>query len=414
MITNIKRYIYLLILEISKIILKFSLIFKLPIFAAFGIILSIRKLKSSHNKSKKTVLVLEKSHGIDDVKQIVYFKKDKGINFFLLSRIHLRIIFDFFEKKSYENYLDFINRLFYILKKLLKINLIISFNLRYPSEKIFQRLDKKLNIKFIVLQKECLFNKNVILNLKKYFVKQGKFNGDHITTYNHQFKDMLTSINFVGKDKITVVGMNRADRYFKTQNNYQNHILYFLIRPKTGIIEDITSFTWNELANRSLKIVLDSAEKNLDINFFFKTKILNDEETLSQQEQIKNRLLKNCNLITGGDSYSYIKDAKLIVAFNSTAVLEGLACKKKILVPYFENYSSELEKYIIDTLESPNIYHARSDDDMIKYLDYSLNNKDKLTYKNNEIDKKLLKTHIGNSDGKSTIRLLNVIKNNLS
>lgn len=422
-----KRIIYLILLEISKGTSKFALYLNLPILTAFAFLISLRSIKSSFkNNNKKKILIFEKSHGIDDIKQITILKKDDNLNFYLLSRIHLWIIYDyfktkdlrnndkyFFDKKDEEKYLNYINKVFYFFKKIINIELIISFNARYPGEIICQNLDKNLKIKYIVLQKECLFTESALLNLKNFFLKRKKFNGDHLTTYNEQYKDMLLSTNFINKDKITVIGMNRADKYFSSKNKNQNHILYLLIRPNSGLIENDTSFSWHALAETSLKITLDNAEKNQNMNFIFKAKILNDKETFSQQELIKKKSLKNCSIVSGGDSYSLIKDAKLIIAFNSTAIFESLACKKKILIPYFQNYSEYLNNYIVNTLNSPNIFHAKTEIEMIDYLDKISSEKNELIYEESTNDKKLLDFYLGNSDGNSTSRLVKVIENQI-
>ena len=67
-----KRNIYLIVLEISKIISKTGLILNLPILTSISFIISLRKIKSQiSNKNKKKILIFEKSHGIDDIKHII-------------------------------------------------------------------------------------------------------------------------------------------------------------------------------------------------------------------------------------------------------------------------------------------------------------------------------------------------------
>ena len=83
---------------------------------------------------------------------------------------------------------------------------------------------------------------------------------------------------------------------------------------------------------------------------------------------------------------------------------------KRILVPYFENYHENLEKYIINTSESPNIFHAKNEKDMASYLDKVCKDKNEIIYQETDKDKILLENFIGNSDGNSSKKLANLIK----
>ena len=325
-------------MEITKIISKIGLILNLPFLTSLAFILCLRKIKSKIKNTKKTILILEKSHGINDIKQIVKYQLDKNLKFVLLSRIHLHIIYQFFKKKNNQLlYCHYINKVFYYIKKFYNINLIISFNVRYDAERVLQKLDKDLNIKYLICQKESLFNANVLNNIKNSlingftkhpFFKMNKFYGDHITVYNKKFKNMITSINYVNEKNVSVVGMNRADEYFNTETQRKNHILFFLVRPKTGLNWDEKNFSWQKLGESALKIVLNFAAKNPDLKFIFKIKILNDHESVSQQNMIKEKNLDNCFVVEGENPVKLILESKFIIAFNSTAIFEGLAAKK--------------------------------------------------------------------------------------
>lgn len=407
-----KRVIYHVLLSASLSLSKIGLFFNLPIVSALAMIINFRFLKSKFNNKKKNILVLEKSHGIDDIKQLVKNDYDKNFKFILLSRSHLKVIYDYFSKiKDQEKYKIYVNNVFSYLTKIAKIKLIISFNLMYNTERILQNLDKKLETKYLVCQKECLFNDDVLNNLKKYFKKLEKFKGDHITVYNEQIKSMFVSINYTDGKRISVVGMNRADDYFNLKNQKQEHVLVFLINPETGLINSGNSFRWNKLAEDTINTLLDFAEKNQNVKFFFKAKIISDKESFEQQKLIERRKLKNCKVLYGGNAFNLILNSKLVIAFNSTAIFEALACKKKVLIPYFVNqYRENLEKYIVNTFNSQNIFHAKSKKEIKKFLEDNVCDGKNIEYKDSNEDKKLLDKFIGNSDGNSTKRLRDVIQ----
>jgi len=407
-----KRVIYLILLSASLTLSKIGLSLNLPIISALAMIINFRFSKSKFKTKKKNILVLEKSHGIDDIKQLVKNDYDKNFKFILLSRSHLKVIYNYFNNfGDPEKYKIYVNNVFKYLIKIAKIRLIISFNLMYNTERILQNLDKKLKTKYLVCQKECLFNDDVLNNLKKYFTKLEKFNGDHITVYNEQIKSMFISINYTNEKKISVVGMNRADNYFNLKNQKQEHVLVFLINPETGLINSGNSFRWNKLAEDTVNTLLDFAEKNQNVKFFFKAKIISDKESYDQQKLIEKRNLKNCKVLYGGNAFKLILNSKLIIAFNSTAIFEALACKKKVLIPYFVNqYRENLEKYIINTFHSKNIFHAKSKEEIKKFLEENIYDGKNIEYKDSYEDKNLLDKFIGNSDGNSSKRLRDVIQ----
>ena len=177
--------IYHVLLSASLSLSKIGLFFNLPIVSALAMIINFRFFKSKFNNKKKNILVLEKSHGIDDIKQLVKNDYDKNFKFILLSRSHLKIIYNYFSKiKDQEKYRIYVNNVFSYLTKIAKIKLIISFNLMYNTERILQNLDKKLETKYLVCQKECLFNDDVLNNLKN-ISKNEKFK-ESCPVYNEQ------------------------------------------------------------------------------------------------------------------------------------------------------------------------------------------------------------------------------------
>lgn len=406
-----KRFIYIFILEISKIISRIGLVLNLPLLTCLAFFFSLRQLKSNLKNKKKIILIFEKSHGIDDIKQIIKLGLDKNLKFILLSRIHNAIIYEFFKKKNNNvAYLKYINKVFFYFKKIIDLKIIISFNLRYDTEKIFQKLDRNLNIKYLICQKECLFNKNNFNNLKNSFLRLGKFTGDHIAVYTNQYKEMISSIKFTNDNLVSSIGMSRADFFFHAKERKKEHILYFLIRPNTGLSETKINFSWDSLAEETLNSTLNFAEKNQHLKFIFKSKIIDDHETYNQQKMIKNRNLKNCYMVYGGNSNQLILNSKFIITFNSTAIFEGIASKKKILIPFFKKYENYLKEFILDTSGSKNIFHAEDTNCLIKLLHDLSYNEDKLAYIETARDSELLEINIGNVDGKSSERLTKVIE----
>ena len=93
---------------------------------------------------------------------------------------------------------------------------------------------------------------------------------------------------------------------------------------------------------------------------------------------------------------------------NSTSLMEGLAAKKKILVPYF-NINNKFKKNNLMKLSKP-IIRARNTREFEKILTKIIKEKS-YVIKHTKNSKRQLKYHIGNDDGKSYKRFANIINN---
>ena len=121
--------------------------------------------------------------------------------------------------------------------------------------------------------------------------------------------------------------------------------------------------------------------------------------------------LDNCFVVEGGNPEKLILESKFIIAFNSTAIFEGLAAKKKVVIPYFKNdYNKELKEFTIDTSNSNNILHAENEIHLEELLNDLCKDDEKLKYIDSERDNELLEENIGNKDGNSSRRLTKVIE----
>ena len=84
-------------LKLFLIIFEILISLRLNFFAAFMIFLSLRKLYFT-KKNNKNLIILEKSHGIEDFR-VAYNKRDHNLNIYVLQRKLFNIIF----KKVFKN-----------------------------------------------------------------------------------------------------------------------------------------------------------------------------------------------------------------------------------------------------------------------------------------------------------------------
>ena len=110
----------------------------------------------------------------------------------------------------------------------------------------------------------------------------------------------------------------------------------------------------------------------------------------------------------GGDSRNLIKDAKIVIGFNSTGLIESLLVNKHVILPYFD--IKDHESYKKYTLNLKNFVHyAYSKNEMIEHLNKICNNSlPSKSFDDKEIND-AIKFYIGNVDGKSSSRLKNAL-----
>jgi len=436
-------------IQICKFVFYFSLKFNLYKLMAFFLFLSIRKLKKikySNKIKKKKILILEKSFGIDEIK-ITYSRKKSDFHFFVLQRSLLSFIFNFYFKNLKLNNSDYKNKflkdkyyelnnfkineakvklrntyynIFLELNKYFKIDCVISFNFFYRAEKELRVLDEKLGIKFIIIQKESNLYQKEIDSFKKILKVNGKFKGTKILFFSNFMKNLFLNSDVIKNSQAEVVGTSKLDLLFNSKKSKKNTILIFLMQPfRVFFDENKKSFNSRKLKAEilifdTLKVILNLARKYKKINFIFKAKVSADIRLKSQINLINRANLTNCKLVLIGASQKLIKDAKIIIGFNTTALLEGLVAGKFVIMPYFDSYIKKFRGFVMKTNKS--IIKPRSPEMLEKNISNLINHKKEILKKNtlNSSDKKLINYYCGNPDGKSSERLNLVLKKILS
>ncbi len=383
------------------------------------------------NKSnfKKKILVLYKSFGSIDLETLKN-NKNNQYNFLYLSRKSIKIIFsNFFSgldhgltddiyfsendrvNEAKKNYRKFLAKTLKIFNKKNNFLAIISYNFRYRHEKELHSACKSLDIKFIVCQKESLHygDDSVVTDLYvKTNSKNGKYQGDYIFVYTEGFKNTIISSSISERDKIFVTGMPRADYYYTNIKQSKNYILYLLPswRPPS-ILEKEFSLDQKFYASQVTRVLLDFAESNPDQKIIIKTK-MKKNEFIHLGNLLNNKNLKNVSIKEFGNIASLIKDSKVVIGFQSSALIESLILKKPIIVPYFNVNNSEKFKRCTLNLSDCS-YYAYDENSMKNYLNDICSNKIGFPNIDDEKRKNIINHYIGNNDGQSSNRLLNAL-----
>ena len=401
-------------------------------FCALIIWLNIQKIKNIKvnykSKNLKRVLVFPKSGGNEDLFEAFKNQKNNDVIFFRVPRRFLKgihsycfkdsLIKDYFTNiKGYEKvykkkiYVKTLIKIFNSLNKFLKFDAFISFNIFYYAEKYLDEVCINLNIKFIILHKESTFTPIEEKGATKIYERYNdKSFANKISVYSKCQKNILVKSKIANKKQIIVNGCPRSDysfdlRKIKPQSNF---IVFYLIEKKRGqnLLLKKTQFNWDNLYNKTLKFLLEFARNNPDVKLILKGKTGVHNNLLNAKF-----LTKNCVFINGGTGEKLLKDAKVVIAFNTTIVFEAIASNRNLIIPNFNNEIIK-KKELIYRIKNKN-YFVNSKSQFIKKINFYLNSK----YQNRNLlnkEKNILDYYLGNIDGKSGKRLANFLRKSIS
>ena len=421
---------------------------KMDFLASLILVFSIKELKSLNKKNNKLkILVFFKTSGIDDLKTTFSKYKNHNFKFYYLQRRFFRVIFNYYfgntKLRDYhyiidnkklqillKNYKNRISKYIIFVNKIYFFKAFISFNPFYMTDREIQNICSKLNIKFIALHKECVYSplENKILNYL-YKSKIEKFNGFSISAYSENERNLLTRSKFAKKNQVTVIGSPRCDisyNYRKLEPD-QNTIVYYMIEPYRGagwhlietlsnkekkklikklrVNKSIMNINWIDLANKTMKYCIKYAKDNQNVKLIIKGK-----QSSNSQIFIPKNLPKNVTYINSGSGHHLLKKSKVVIAFNTTAILEGILANRDIIIPYF-NINNIKNKNLVINFNNEK-YKVKTENQFYKKLNYYINRKHR--YRKLNIDeKRVLKKFIGNTDGNSSNRLSNFLKNEI-
>lgn len=428
----------IIVVKITNILIPFLVKYKMVNSLCFLIILSLKRLSDlkPYNKVKYKILVLTKIGGIDDIMSIPK-NKNKDILFLEVNRsIFKKIYFSIYQIKNKKKldtrgneflkkkYLNFLMKILIKINKIYKIDGIIGFNYVYFAEKDLHTACTKLKIPFLLLYKEGV-STDTELKYLEYSLRKSKikFEGSKIAVYSNYTKKLLYQTNFFDKNKIEVVGCSRLGRSFSYKNKIpKKQIVYYAIQNDRGLahrflksfgnkfFKDLeyhkhynAKYNWNDMHTKVLKILKKFAINNPEIKIIIKVKTGVSMRSHSLPENIK--------LLYYGTGHHLLETSKVVIGWNTTAILEGIAANRFILLPYFHKKLKKEENGSELSLKLKNKNYGYSENDFYKKLDSFMKKK----YIKNEINNNLysLEHYLGNKDNKANFRLLSFIKKNI-
>ena len=398
--------------------------------------------KISPKKKLYKIVVLSKLGGDRDL-YLSQKKYNKNIVFYNIPRSFFKIIFNYFIDDHYDlndykyflrkkdldskkkKYREFLEKLILKIQKNLNINCFIGFNFTYKAERELQAACQKNHVKFLALHKESVGTElefKVIKHIYKNYI--GKYKGDKIAVYNDIEKKLLISTKIAKKKDIEVIGCSRLDECFKYRKiTPKKIILYYILDYQRGLPNrffdiykngelnkikglnyDFRKISWKRLHIKIIENLKQFSKNNKDVEVILKGKQgffnLTDYENLP----------KNFKVFFGGTGEHLLKDAKLVIGWNSTSVLEAIAANRFLIHPLFFGKKSFLKEASLRlNLNKQSI--LLNENQFQKKLYYFINKKYNKNILNNNIYP--LKYYLNNTNGTSGKKLNNFILKNL-
>tara|TARA_B100000579_G_scaffold380605_1_gene348620 strand:- start:17617 stop:18807 length:1191 start_codon:yes stop_codon:yes gene_type:complete len=282
-----------------------------------------------------------------------------------------------------EKYLNCFSFLFNIINA----KAVFSAAVHYKWDVIIGEISKKIGIKYIILHKENFTPLNhQIENKSKFYNGFFKSKADLIITQNELTKKIFEK-KLIEKKKIYSLGALRFSKYLnfikknnkaKKKNNSRKIVTLFSFSHRSGIYGKrfqidffYKKIGWIRLFRDVHKAIYELASNNPNIKFIIKTKWIFEwhDQILKEIgiDSVKN-LPKNLSIVDEMSVLKLLKISDLVIAFNSTTILEAGLFGKKVICPNFAEAKNEYKKFVMHNIFKSKIDLANSPVDLKKKI----------------------------------------------
>ena len=343
-------------------------------------------------------------------------------------------------EESKTAYRLFLRTMWRHVKRIKPIDVVMSGNFGYYAEREFATALEEEGTPFIVSHKENMKSPGRVAFFRKvYSERRGRFTGRRILVYNRVERDLQIASGVADADQIVVVGMPRLDRVHEWRRQNvgrpvvrRPQVLFFSFWHKNGLpllarksganIEgnyerldaELDSLSWEDLATESHQAMIALARERPDTRVVVKSKARSrDFEDTFRMLGGKNAALPpNIEVIVGGDPFELLKTSSVVVGFNTTGLLEGLAAGKPVIVPWFGEISAPLAKdYIIDLGAA--VEYAHSPHELVQHIKRHLDHPCAVPSELSRAATDALAHWLGNPDGRAGARSVSAVRNEI-
>jgi hypothetical protein len=247
--------------------------------------------------------------------------------------------------------------------RVIRIDAILTANYNYSWQQELAVAARNRGIPFVVLFKEGispLFAEGVSpqkaydLLVAKY--TNNRFIGDKLIVYNDRIKNGFSNVRIEGirPEIVEAVGIPRFDRYFRLESSGRTVVFFsFNFEDKARHL-GLTAEEFEKYLAKTREFhveVLKFAASHPALTVIIKTKnnpkFLTYVEAIASETQHGN--LGNVVITNQGDVYDLIRDARAVIGYNSTTLLEAFAARRIVIAAdfrwgtvrdYFDEYPS--------------------------------------------------------------------------
>lgn len=303
---------------------------------------------------------------------------------------------------------------------------VITGNWCYWAERELATVLEERGTPFIVLHKEGIKPPARSKMLRDLFRKtRGRFTGRRVLVYHELERDHQLEGDIARVDQIKIVGMPRLDRVhiwrkraaagMVPARSVRPMVLLLAFIPNnflpsySGIDSDLA---WDELCSGTYRAVLRLARENPDIDIVVRPRLYEVAEVEALLDREGSRPA-NVRIVADGEIIPLLEASWVVCGHNSTALLEGLAAGKPVIVPHFgEALDARYHGYIVELEEA--VEHASSVDDLVARLLRHCVSPEPIQEELQPAAVAQLAKWTGNADGRSSERVRVAIMQELS
>jgi glycosyltransferase involved in cell wall biosynthesis len=330
-------------------------------------------------------------------------------------------------------YRDFLFALWSHFTRREKIDAVLTANYGYYNQREFAAALNQAATPFIALHKENVKSPGRVKYWQPIYRKRGRFEGSKILVYSETERDLQVSSGVTDAANVVVAGMPRLDRVHHMRSRLFElgaapppQLLFFAFwkREKLTATERVSSArlrmesdeewslrNWNALCEGTYRAIVELARSRPDARVVMKTKpqSVRLEEILKMLGETADTLPSNFEIVTGGDPIRLIGESRVVVGFNSTALLEALAAGKPVIVPDFaEARDPAMRDLVIDLGEA--VEKASSPEELSRSISRHLDAETAPAENLTAVSLDTLRQWVGNDDGAAGQRVLAAIR----
>jgi hypothetical protein len=246
-------------------------------------------------------------------------------------------------------------------------NLVVTASDNYYWLRELITVARKQNVKTVVLDKEGLISPYDFGALVKRIHLNAPFMSDHIFVWSERQRNFWGMAGAKLVD-ITVIGQPRSDLFFRPMSyvvdSYFNRIrpiiTFYTYADDAYIPFEMLAnkrISWSDMKIKTQEFLLETAISHPEFNFVIKAHP--QQPDLYELQQKYNRT--NLRVVGGSNiSNELIVRSELIIAFQTTAVLEAMFMNKNVIYTGWDPAEELLKEQILPFKEAPGIVVART------------------------------------------------------